>query len=198
MGYLFGWLIGYLLYGCILGFITRYVSESKGYSGGFAWGFFLGIIGLLVVGFRPNIQTDQSSYMPMYGGALQATRTSNRTWTCVCGAKNREGLNYCPICRRTREESNTRSDIKCPHCGTVNNANRKVCLLCNQPLDGTATSDTPVATDPTNCINETAASLSPVEISGIEMLEGLARLHEQGILTDEEFSQKKADILSRM
>lgn len=44
-----GWLIGCIFFGLI----TRYVSRCRGYDGGFAWGFFLGIIGLLVVGFRP-------------------------------------------------------------------------------------------------------------------------------------------------
>ena len=32
----------------------------------------------------------------------------------------------------------------------------------------------------------------------IELLEKLAKLHEQGILTDEEFKQKKADLLAKM
>lgn len=47
-------LIGYIINGIIFGSITRYISRSKGYENGFAWGFWLGIIGLLVVGFRPD------------------------------------------------------------------------------------------------------------------------------------------------
>ena len=35
-------------------------------------------------------------------------------------------------------------------------------------------------------------------VSGIEAIEKLAKLHEQGILSDEEFNQKKADILAKM
>lgn len=35
-------------------------------------------------------------------------------------------------------------------------------------------------------------------VSGIEAIEKLAKLHEQGILTDEEFNQKKSDILAKM
>lgn len=49
-------LIAYIVQGTIFGFITKHVAESKGYDGGFAWGFWLGIIGLIVVGFKPNIQ----------------------------------------------------------------------------------------------------------------------------------------------
>ena len=37
-----------------------------------------------------------------------------------------------------------------------------------------------------------------VKIDDAEKIEKLAKLHQQGILTDEEFSQKKADILSKM
>lgn len=36
------------------------------------------------------------------------------------------------------------------------------------------------------------------ESSSLDALEKLAKLHEQGILTDEEFSQKKAELLSKM
>ena len=36
------------------------------------------------------------------------------------------------------------------------------------------------------------------ESSSLDALEKLAKLHEQGVLTDEEFSQKKAELLSKM
>lgn len=35
-------------------------------------------------------------------------------------------------------------------------------------------------------------------MNSIDALEKLAKLHEQGILTDEEFQQKKADLLAKM
>ena len=54
---------GYVIGGLIFGLITQYLSESKGYQGGFWWGFWLGFIGLLVVGFRPDIrQRNQGDY----------------------------------------------------------------------------------------------------------------------------------------
>ena len=45
-----------------------------------------------------------------------------------------------------------------------------------------------------------ATSPSPAksDASILEALERLAKLHEQGVLTDEEFQQKKADLLSKM
>lgn len=184
-----GYIIGVLINGLIFGFIAQHVAESKGYSRGFAWGFWLGVIGLLVVGFRPNRQTTEQSYTPMYGGALSQSEESKAKWTCVCGSKNREGLTYCPICRRTREEG-VRKDVKCPHCGAMNNSARKVCVLCDKPLDDSFVP---------NSIPETIALQDkPLDNSGIELIEKLAKLHEQGILTDQEFSQKKADILSKL
>ena len=57
-------LIAYVFQGIIFGVICSYVASTKGYNGGFAWGFFLGIIGLLVVGFRPNL-TQASAEAPV-------------------------------------------------------------------------------------------------------------------------------------
>ena len=97
MGYVIGYLIGWLIYACIFGLITQHVAESKGYTTGLTLrGIWLGLIGLLVVGFRPTIQTSKSSYTPLYGGALQPSINSKAKWTCVCGATNREGLSVLP------------------------------------------------------------------------------------------------------
>ena len=45
-------ILGWIVYAIIFGVITDHVAASKGYDDGFWWGFFLGIIGLMVVGFR--------------------------------------------------------------------------------------------------------------------------------------------------
>lgn len=49
-------LVPFLIVGVLFGGITDHVAKSKGYESGFAWGFWLGIIGLLVVGFRPSLK----------------------------------------------------------------------------------------------------------------------------------------------
>ena len=92
--------LAFVIQGCIWGVITRYICQMKGHQKGFAWGFWLGLIGLLVVGFLPNLNK-----------------------------KAREVL---------------------------------------------------------------------VKSDDADTLEKLAKLHQQGILTDEEFNQKKADILAKM
>ena len=166
-------LMGWLTVFCIFGLITKHVAESKGYEGGFWWGFWLGIIGLLVVGLRPNRTTNA----PMYGGALQGVNSSNATWTCVCGAQNRTGLNYCPVCRRTLQEAGGGRDVRCPHCGAMNNAKRELCVICNKPLSG---------------------STAPKSMESVEVLEKLVKLREQGFLTEEEFNKKKTELLSKL
>lgn len=78
-------IIVYLIMNIICGCITKYLASTKGYDGGFAWGFWLGIIGVLVVGFRLTIQ-QTPSYVP---SALSHPQPVKRThWECACGAKN--------------------------------------------------------------------------------------------------------------
>lgn len=180
-------IIIYLIDGIIFGLITDHVAKSKGYYGGFWWGFWLGLIGLLVVGFRPNIAqpvSAQPEYKPMYGGALQPE--VKQTWTCTCGAKNSYRLDYCPICQKTRDQA-VKPDVTCPHCGVKNNATRTECVMCGKPLDGS---------EPAPALEPVHEAKDSVELAGL--LEKLAALHAQGILSDEEFDNKKAEILTRM
>lgn len=97
------WIVIYIVNGIIFGAITSYISRVKGYEKGFAWGFWLGLIGLLVVGFRPSLKQDNVS-----------------------------------------------------------------------------------------------TSIPVQKADNIEMLTKLAKLHEQGILTDKEFQQKKKELLEKM
>ena len=53
--------IVYIVHGCIFGAIAKHIAGTKGYSDGFVWGFLLGILGLLVVGFRANVNNVANS-----------------------------------------------------------------------------------------------------------------------------------------
>lgn len=205
MGYL---IIVYLVYMVIFGCITKYVAGSKGYDGGFFWGFFLGIIGLLVVGFRPNITTSSAEveYKPMYGGALQASNQKKPSWTCTCGSTNPDRLDYCPICRKSRKDGEKPGDVRCPHCGAMNNASRDICVLCEKPLradvvlpvQSTAPAQAQKPEEGQTQAEAQKNAGSTAQPEGLELLEKLAKLHQEGILTDEEFSRKKAQILEKL
>lgn len=193
IGYL---IVVYVIYGLIFGFITRHVASSKGYDGGFLWGFFLGVIGLLVVGFRPNlaVSSPASEYKPMYGGALQVKDRKEPSWTCVCGSVNPGRLDYCPICRKSRDQGERPQDVKCPHCGAMNNASRDFCVLCDHPLRD----DVVLPAKSAEPAQAQKPDESHAQDEGIALLEKLAKLHQDGILTDEEFAQKKSEILSKL
>lgn len=171
--------------GVIFGLICENLASTKGYADGFAWGFFLGVIGLLIVGFRPNLVTPHAeAYSPIHSAAQSKSRPQ---WECSCGAKNPDTLNYCLSCRRARDEHQSLPKLKCPNCGVMNRATNESCFACNALLRKAV----PTA-------SEQPQKGMPAEENAFSLIEQLAKLHEQGILTDEEFRQKKADVLEKI
>lgn len=168
-------IIAYLVQGLIFGFAASTIASNKGYDTGFAWGFFLGVIGLLVVGFWPTLTQDERE--PTY--SVSQSQKGAR-WECICGASNPDTLDYCLSCRRQRNAVNERTKIVCPHCGATNSSTNDNCFACNRPLKNNQTGL------PENTQNVPA------------LIEDLARLHTAGILSDAEFEQKKAELLARM
>lgn len=191
-------IIAYLIQGLIFGFITQHVAESKGYSTGFAWGFWLGIIGLLVVGFKPNAPSKaKPANNPTYSNASSGGRivhqastrpSQNKGWVCNCGATNPSSHDFCMSCYKSRGDNKPINKINCPHCGASNNSTNKLCFACNKAL----------AVEPLEIQSESTPTVVDTVSDNSELLETLAKLHDKGILTDEEFQQKKASILARM
>lgn len=71
-------------------------------------------------------------------------------------------------------------------------------MLCTgslQPADGSPYEED-AAKEAQNAASATTANTAAND--GLSALEKLAKLKEQGVLTEEEFSQKKAEILARM
>lgn len=174
----------------VFGLITQYVAESKGYDAGFAWGFWLGIVGLLVVGFRPNQQhaSDVSASLEKAEPSGYAPRPVE--WTCVCGAQNSGNLSYCLQCRRSRGEAEEER-VECPHCGARNKKSNAACFACGESLTAEALPSEEHAP-------EAAQSEASAQADFAEVLRKLAELHAQGVLTDAEFARKKADILEKI
>ena len=129
----FAWFLGCIIQALIFGFITKHVAESKGYDTGFAWGFWLGLIGLIVVAVKPNVE--RTPYRPMYPDAQQ---TQKRTWLCICGQSNSETLQYCTRCRRSRQEAKAEEKKACPHCGAMNRKSNITCFACGKPMNASA------------------------------------------------------------
>ena len=184
LGVSIGYIVGGLAVCIILGIVTKKMNESKGYSGGFAWGFWLNLIGVIVVACKPdNRSYEPREYRPMYPNAVP----QQKTWRCVCGQDNSDNLNYCTRCRRTRNEAmieSSQSDkIKCPHCGAMNKKTNTVCFACNKSMADEASTEA----------QHDSTSKNP-----IEMIKQLSDLHTQGIISDEEFDAKKAELLSKM
>lgn len=97
-----GVIIGALLNGILFGCLTRYLAKNKGYEGGFAWGFFLGLIGLIVVAARRNIepkQTTTADFKPNYGSPSVAVVRNGASFQCpVCKVWNEHDATKCKSC----------------------------------------------------------------------------------------------------
>lgn len=166
----------YLIQGVIFGAVTNYLANSKGYDGGFAWGFWLGIIGVMVVGFRPTINqaAETQTYKPMYPNAVSKPKPE---WECGCGAMNPDSLSYCLSCRAERNTNKPVPKVKCPRCGAMNKQTNTLCFACNQPLEEI---EAPKAEQIPAPIEPSIASSDSYDF--VDILEKLAKLHEQGIL----------------
>lgn len=130
-----GYLIGALIYSLVFGFLSKTIAESKGYEGGFWWGFFLGVIGLLVVGFRPDIRKMQNesnspkvSVQQSLSQIAEPRKPAEKKWVCInCEAENAEKARFCYKCGEPRHYM-----WKCGNCGTMNGEKVRYCAQCGK------------------------------------------------------------------
>lgn len=199
MEYYAFWIIGYLVSCIVFGLITRHVAQSKGYEGGFAWGFWLGLIGLLVVGFRPNKPVEEKKPDSVY---LELCFPASGT--AVVDPKggsiplySRPDKNNCSAWI----PANTKFQI----IGFDQENGWVKILYANEPgyvkKDGLKILEMEVENpveekEPQNQKSDSPEILSAQNIA--DKLQLLAKLHAEGLLTDEEYQQKKKDILAKM
>ncbi len=196
-------IIASLIQGLIFGLISRAIAKSKGYDTGFAWGFWLGLIGVIVVACKTDIsQQYNAPYQPMYpsaagyqmGKSVNAGHSS-KGWTCTCGATNPSSIDTCLSCRRYRHD--VESKKTCPHCGANNKQSNIYCFACGKAIDEAAQPQAAApAPAPAPAIEAPAPKMDASD--AFTLLEKLGKLHETGILTDEEFQKKKTEILDKM
>ena len=119
-------IIFYLLHAVLFGYAARRVTEYRSQPDGFWWGFWLGGLGLLVVIFRSNEQTEIRTAPP--GSSIR------RSWRCVqCGARNPVGKENCQSCGASR---NAPDPVKnCPFCSAKNKAVNTTCFVCGRAFE---------------------------------------------------------------
>lgn len=176
MGYLIGAIIG----GIIWGFATNAVIENKGYSENwFWWGFFFGFIAFIVACTKPECRRDQSyestySYSDtmnfLQGKQSEASRQSNGSWQCrKCNAWNPSYTGTCSCGRSKSENDELARKIK-----EREDAEKKAKELATQQAQA-------------KIMTESEKADALLKYKG---------LLDAGVLTEEEFNKKKAELLS--
>lgn len=172
----------YLVFSFFCGCVAKLITIKKGYEHGFFWGFGLGIVGIAIVSFRPAVQ-QTTTYTPPPSSAPVSASTAPVTffvkpghWLCKCGSTNPDVLQYCQHCLKPR--STNQFNPEAPNNKTISP---------NQ--NATNNNVTPTPPPPSH----------PPRISADQklILEKLESLYAKGVLTDQEYQQKKSEILSR-
>ena len=80
-------IVGYLILAIICGIISKSISSNRDMEGGFLWGFFLGIIGIIVVAVRPKDTKNNQKDVPR----IFYCNHCKKTYSC-------ESQGSCPDC----------------------------------------------------------------------------------------------------
>lgn len=187
--YIFIYVVVYIIGICICGAICKHINEGKGYTGGFAWGF-LGVVGIIVVACRSespqtiakafyeqsklvgNASDSQTAKKPSYHTAEEAWGYSRNTGKLnknieywTCKKCGKKIPNYTAVCT-----CGTRRDENNP--GNFAKKNR-------------------------NSINsgEIAVKKNQTELGNIDLIIKYKELLDKGIITQEEFDEKKKQYL---
>lgn len=169
------YIISAIINGIIFGIITNAIMQKKGYDGGFGWGFWLGVIGLVIVICKDNLKKEEPAYAPPAYSIPRSCSTQQPNnapanvpvsgWRCTCGRAN---ANYVSTCA----------------CGVS-----KFDVLINKAT--APASPAPSIASST----ETAQTSKMSEDECIAVLKQYKELLDSGILTEEEFAEKKKQLL---
>lgn len=126
----------------------------------------------------PSVGTLPSN-TPQPGTLPSNTPQPEKTWRCAfCGHENSEKLTYCLLCHSDR---NIIEKVTCPYCGAQNNKTNSTCFACRNSLKSKRKKEESIADN-----------------EYVTLIKQIAELHEKGILSDEEFETKKAELLAKM
>lgn len=184
MDYLIGYCIAVIIWGIIWGCVTNAVIHNKGYDDNwFWWGFFFSFIAVIVAFSKPEIvysngndrDDENYSFNSNYGHSslfhdTTATARQDGMWQCAwCNKMNSNYVGTCS-CGKSKSESEEKrkSDAK----------------IAKDFYAGMGTSE---HSDPTDDSQKT--------LNNIEAIKKLKELLDMGAITQEEFEQKKKELL---
>ena len=181
-----GYLIAVLFWAIVWGFVVQKVNANKGYEGGFWLGFFLGIIGLIIVLTKPDqhSKVEQNALHTYSEEMRQKEMIAKGGWKCIfCNRVNPEYSTTC-ACGQKRNTSRWASE----------NGVRpfRICPRCKKLHDTVVTE--------CECGYGQRPQPQPAQKNEAfaDKLVDLKKLLDSGVLTQEEYDAKKAEILSRM
>ncbi len=184
------YLIGVLIWSFVWGFVTKKVNENKGYDGGFWWGFFLGFIGLIIVLTKPqNTNNYPVSERSEYDEHLSSLADEEENFRLGSLERKLESDN--------RKRILSSGGWQCWGCQRTN-ADYVTTCLCGvkkgeKPPSATAVSVPKPApsAQPKPTIQATA---NPV-LTEEQQIEKYKKMWEDGLITEEDFTTKKKQIL---
>lgn len=192
------------------GLICRAIVSSKGYdesdNHGFAWGFWLNIIGMIVCIAKPSVLN--SDYYANRNSANQAGGIDNQPasdsfeWKCKsCGSMNDKNAIECRNCGALKNSFGSiqkNEDTWVCNCGARNPYSFSICQKCGKSNGDITSNDTKVV--PISMPEIKPIVLTPekpkTDLSQAkkELVE-LKSMLDEGLITEEEFTAKKKQIL---
>ena len=212
-----GWMI-------VWGIVTKKVAENKGYThdNSFWWGFFLEFIGLIVILTRPDKRSTPTGYSsqgyssPIYASTDESTESDmKQRWTCPkCGMVNT--LSLCWKCGTAKTTGRRKEAGWICKCGAENPAYVGTCG-CGLPKSSgrqinsnnkgkrkwediqalQASKQNGEASD-SQKNSEAASPVKPAASAGsskFDEIKAYKELLDSGIISQEEFDKKKAELL---
>lgn len=162
------WIVGVILWGLVWGYATKTVNESKGYDGGFWLGFLLGFIGLIIVACKPTnyVSYETAEEAEEMEGDSDKLTIANGGWKCACGRVNADYIGTC-ACGRTKGEIKAAQEA-------AQRAIQEENIKRQQKIE---------------------KEVSERELLNIQKLKAYKELLDSGVISQEEFDKKKAELL---
>lgn len=161
-----------LIWAVVWGLVTDKIIKNKGYENNwFWWGFFFGWIAFVLALTKPDINTQQNN-SHQYDNSYQNNTNSPLSAESA---------------KRRREEQIRAGFWECS-CGSFNPPYCTTCLCGRTPKD--------VIAEKKNIQNVQPTKKEDEELKNINLLKEYKELLDAGVITQEEFEQKKAKILN--